>query len=296
MGQTLILGLMTGGIYGLFALGIALVYRGSRTFNFAQGEIGTMGLFIAFGLVERVGLPWLVGALVAILAAALVGFVFERLVVRVMIDASRVAVAVGSVGLLMLLLAVEFKIVTVSARSLRAPIGGVGKEILGVVVSPTHMLSIGVAALVAVGLALMLKKTDFGLGVLAAAQDPVAVRLVGVPLARVSGFVWAMGAALSALAALLVEPTVGVFAPGYASELFLKGLAAAVVGGLTSLPGAFVGGLVVGVTEAGVSRVFASAAFPGIKSLTVLGLILCVLLFRPGGLLSGLVAKGESAS
>ncbi|MFA5787408.1 MAG: branched-chain amino acid ABC transporter permease [Actinomycetota bacterium] len=295
MGQTLILGLIAGGIYGLFALGIVLVYRGSGTLNFAQGEIGTMGLFVAFMLVERAHLPWLAGAAVAIAAAAAVGIAFERLIVRLMLNATRVAVAVGSVGLLMFLLAVELKIFSASPRTLRAPIGGVGKEILGVVVSPTHVLSLVVTVVVALGLAWMLKKTDFGLGVLAAAQDPVAVRLVGVPLARVSAFVWGAGAAVSALAALLVEPTVSVFTPGFASELFLRGLAAAVVGGLTSLPGAFVGGLVVGVVEAGAGRVFAASSLPGLKSLTVLVLILAVLLVRPRGLVAGLKSKEEAA-
>jgi branched-chain amino acid transport system permease protein len=92
------------------------------------------------------------------------------------------------------------------------------------------------------GLQAALRRTDFGLGILAAAQDPAAVRLVGVPLSRISLTIWGAGAALAALASLLVEPTVGVFGPGYASELYVVGLAAAVVGGLNSLPGAVVAG------------------------------------------------------
>ena len=104
-------------------------------------------------------------------------------------------------------------------------------------------------------------------------------------LARVSAFVWGAGAALSAVAALLIEPTIGVIAPGALAGLFVSGLAAALVGGLTSLSGAFVGGLVVGIGEAMAGHFVQSATVPGVSALVVLGAILVVLLARPGGLL-----------
>lgn len=286
MGQTLVFGLVAGGIYGLFAVGIVLVYRGSGVINFAQGEIGTFALFIAWYLVTDRGMPWLVGALAAVLVAAAIGGGFERVVVRPMIDGSKVAVAVATVGLLGFLLALELRLFTASPRSIAGPISGLGVKVAGVYVSPTQLLSLVVTLAVAGGLAAMLKRTDFGLGVLAAADDPVAVRLVGVPLAKVSGFIWSAGAAVAALAALLIEPTVGVFVPGFASELFLRGMAAAVVGGLKSLPGAFVGGLVVGLIEAGAGQWLGDLDVPGVQVLSVFVLILLVLLFRPQGILS----------
>lgn len=294
MGQVLIFGLIAGGIYGLFAVGVVLVYRGSGAINFAQGEIGTLSLFLAWYLITDRGYPWLVGAVAAIALATGVGWAFERVVVRPMIDASRVAVAVATVGLLGLLLAVELRLFSDSPRAIGGPIGGLGVKVAGVFVSPTQILSLVVTVAVAAGLAALLKRTDFGLGVLAAAEDPVAVRLVGVPLARVSGFIWAAGAGTAALAALLIEPTIGVFVPGFASELFLRGLAAAVVGGLRSLQGAFVGGLVVGLIEAGAGRWAGDLSLPGVRVLSVFLLILGVLLFRPQGLL-GQRLRGLSA-
>lgn len=294
MGQVIVFGLVAGGIYGLFAVGIVLVYRGSGVINFAQGEVGTLALFLAWYLITDRGWPWLAGAVAAIALAAGVGWAFERLVVRPMIDASRVAVAVATVGLLGFLLALEFKLFSESPRAIAGPIGGLGVKVAGVFVSPTQILALVVTVAVAGGLALLLKRTDFGLGVLAAAEDPVAVRLVGVPLARVSGFIWAAGAATAALAALLIEPTIGVFVPGFASELFLRGMAAAVVGGLKSLPGAFVGGLVVGLIEAGAGRWLSDLSLPGIQVLSVFTLILVVLLFRPQGIL-GQKIRGVAA-
>src|SRR5437868_1210535 len=138
--------MLSGGIYALFAVGIVLVYRGSGVLNFAQGEVGTAGLFLATWLVVDHHLPWIVGAL-----------------------------------------------------------------------------------------ATLLRRTDFGLGVLAAAQDSAAARLVGVPVNRVAAFVWGTGAALSTIGCLLIAPGLGAFSVGAVSRLFLFGLAAAVLGGLTSL-------------------------------------------------------------
>lgn len=295
MGEVLVLGLISGGIYGLLAVGIVLVYRGSGALNFAQGEIGTLGLYVAAYLVMDNDLPWMVGAIAALAVAAAIGVGFERLVVRRMVEASRVSVAVATVGLLSFLIAVEFKAFTGSPRTLRGPIEGVGIEVFGVFVSPTQLLSLLVTAAVGVALAALLKRTDFGLGVLAAAQDPAAVRLVGVPLNRVSAFVWGAGAAISALAALLIEPTVGVFAPGFATDLFLRGLAAAIIGGLLSLPGAFVGGIVLGIVEALGGDLLAETGLPGVKTLTVFVVLLVVLLARPQGLLEGIRRSGAQA-
>jgi branched-chain amino acid transport system permease protein len=106
------------------------------------------------------------------------------------------------------------------------------------------------------------------------------VRLVGVPLSRVTLTVWSVGAGLSGLAALLVEPSVGVISPGYASELFVIGLAAAVIGGLTSLPGAFVGGVVLGLAQSASSRYLGSFGVNGLQYIVVLTILLVVLLGR----------------
>jgi branched-chain amino acid transport system permease protein len=162
---------------------------------------------------------------------------------------------------------------------------GRGFSVAGVIVSRTQVLSLFVVILIGLALAALLRRTDFGLGVLASADDPVAVRLVGVKLWQVSAFTWGLGAALSAIAALLIAPTVGVFTPGFASEMFVKALAAALIGGLVSLPGAFVGGIAVGLIEAGALKLFNDSALPGVEILAVFVTIVVVLVVRPQGLL-----------
>jgi branched-chain amino acid transport system permease protein len=284
-GQNLVLGLVEGGIYGLLAVGIVLVYRGSRVLNFAQGELGTVALIVAWYLTTDRGLPWIVGAVAGVLAATAVGLGFERLIVRPMAESSRISVAVATVGLLLFLLAFGFRVFGESPRTVRAPIAGLGVHVAGVIVSPTQLLSLVVTLAVGAGLALLLQRTDFGLGVLAAADDPTAVRLVGLSLSKVSAFTWGTGAAISAMAALLIEPTIGNFVPGFASELFVFALAAALVGGLSSLPGAFLGGLIVGLLKVFVTAATITSSLPGVPILAVFALILVVLLARPGGIL-----------
>jgi branched-chain amino acid transport system permease protein len=247
--------------------------------NFAQGEIGTVALFVAWYLTTERKLPWVVGALGGIAVATVLGLAFERVIVRKMADASRI-----SVGLLLFLLALNFRVFGESPRTVEAPISGIGLSIAGVIVSPTRLLALAVTLAIGAGLALLLQKTDFGLGVLAAADDPTAVRLVGVSLAKVSAFTWGTGAGISAVAALLIEPSIGSFVPGFASELFVFALAAALVGGLSSLPGAFIGGLVVGLLKVFVVAGTITSSLPGIPVLAVFALILAVLLLRPGGL------------
>ncbi len=278
MGQVLVLGLIAGGIYALFAVGIVLVYRGSGVLNFAQGEIGTAALLAAYVVVNDLGAPWIVGALVAIVVAAALGGGFEFLVVRRMISSDPVSTAVATVGFTLALVSLEIIYVGDSGKVLDNPFTR-GTEVFGVVVYPHQVLAVLIAVALGFGLQRVLRRTDFGLGILAAAQDPDAVRLVGVPLSRVSLVVWGLGGALSGLAALLAEPTVGLITPGFASEFFVFGLAAAVIGGLDSLPGAVLGALGLGIAEA-VEQRYLSLDVPGERYLLLLAAVLIALLSR----------------
>ncbi len=286
MAQVLVIGLVEGTLFGLLAVGITLIHRGTGSINFALGEIGTFGLYIAWYLSIDQGLPWIVGAAGAVSGSVALSVAFERVVVRPMKVRNPLAISVATVGLLTALLSFEFQQFGESPREVPVPIHGLGLRIAGVNVSPTQLLSLAVVAALALGLGQFLRRTDFGLGVLAAAQDPDATRLVGVPLRRVTAFVWGAGGAVAALAALFVAPTVGVLTPGFAStHLFVVALIAAVVGGLSSLPGAFVGGLALGVFKSGVLRVFSESALPGKEYLVYLAIGVAVLLFRPNGIL-----------
>jgi branched-chain amino acid transport system permease protein len=293
--EALIIGLVQGGAYGLIALGLVLAYRGSRVLNFAQAEIGTASLFIAWIVSGALHQPYWMGALAAIASALIIGLTFERFVVRPMASASRLSVAVATIGLFGLLIALEAYLNGPTPRFLSPPIPGRGWLIAGFYVSPTQFLTFGVIAVVALALTAFFRYTDFGLGVLASAQDSTAARLVGVPVSRVSMFTWGVAAVLSALAALLIEPTITLIAPnGIGTRLFICGLAAALLGGMTSLPGAFVGGLLVGVLTSEASQL-APSGIPGAFTVVLFVIVMAVLIFRPQGLLGKPVARAETA-
>jgi len=283
--QPLVLGVIAGSIYALIALGITLVYKASRVLNFAQAEVGTLTLYATWWVTVRQHQSWWLGALASIAGAVVIGLVFERLVIRRMLTASRVTVAVATIGLFSLTIAVELTLFAGTIYILPPPISSGGVSVAGVYVNANQWLALGVVAVVAVALAAFLRYTDFGLAVLASADDPVAAQLMGAPRGRISAFTWGTAGALSALAVLLIEPTVGVLAPGAFNGLFIGGLTAALVGGLTSLPGAFVGGLVVGVAEAEVKAHLVLQSIPSFQVTAMLIIVLLVLLLRPQGLL-----------
>jgi branched-chain amino acid transport system permease protein len=202
-------------------------------------------------------------------------------------EATRLSVAIATVGLLTVIFSVENIFFGPAPRTVPPPIPGFGVQVAGVFVSPTQQLALVAIPVLGLGLTVFLRYTDFGLAVLAAAQDATAARLVGVRLARVSAFTGGVGAGISAVAALLISPTIGVgVVPGILSGLFVNALAAALVGGLTSLPGAFVGGVVIGLVESLAFQVGINFPdYPGFRVLAVFIVILLFLLFRPRGLL-----------
>jgi branched-chain amino acid transport system permease protein len=283
--QALVVGLITGGIYGLYALGLVLVYKGSGVLNFAQAELGTFTLFLCQVLVTNHGQPYVVGALGAIAAAVAMGVVFERLAVWPLRAAPRITVAVATIALLSLLIALELTVFGLLPRQLDPAIHGAGWRVFEVVVTPTQAVSLLFVLAIGLGLAAFLRFTDFGLAVVAAAQDQEAVRFLGIRLARLSLFTWGLAAALSAIAALLIQPSVGVVSPSAFGGIFIKALGAALIGGLTSMPGAFAGGLVVGVADAEIRHLTVHSSLVGLPELVIFVAVVATLMFRPRGLL-----------
>jgi branched-chain amino acid transport system permease protein len=202
-----------------------------------------------------------------------------------MVTVSRVTVSVATIGLFSLILSIELALFSGTIYLLPPPIKHGGVFVSGAFVSASQWLALGVVAFIALALGAFLRWTDFGLAVQASADDPVAARLMGVPQAKVSAFTWGTACALSAVAVLFIEPTVGALSPGGFNGLFIGGLTAALVGGLTSLPGAFLGGLAVGIAEAEVTAHLNFSSIPSLNVTAMLVIVLVILLVRPQGLL-----------
>jgi branched-chain amino acid transport system permease protein len=285
--QSLAIGVTTGAAYGMVALGLVLIYKSSGVFNFAQGEFGTVALYALY-LLDFETSYWLalVGALVV---AGLMGFLTERLVIRPLFTAPRVILLVATAGVALFAIGIEIWYTGAQARGVAKLFDRVDRvEVLGRQISDQRLLLVATLVVLAVLLGLFFTRTNLGLAILGASQEPTATELVGISVRRLSSFTWVLAALLGGLAALIIVPDEpGSFGPGFMTTNYLiAAFTAAVLGGMTSLPGAFVGGVIVGIIQSVATSAEIFQDIPGTPSVLVtFCVLLVVLLVRPQGLL-----------
>ena len=286
--SAILLGLIQGAVIGLVALGIVLVYKGSRVFNFAQAELGTVAAFFLYFLIDVVNIPYLVALPLALVGIGIVGFLMERLIVRPLFDAPRVTLLVATAGVTLLFIALELIIGHTQTRILAKAADGTAFSILTVSFTFQRMIVIAAVVGLAIASAWFFKKTDLGLAVLATSQEPVATELVGIGTRRISSFVWVSAAVLGGIAGVLQGPDTLLYPAMMTREFLLLGLTAAVLGGITSLSGAFAGGLLIGGLNglgSWAQGQFASVGkVPAFPEVLVFVVLLAVLSVRPRGL------------
>jgi branched-chain amino acid transport system permease protein len=284
--EALVIGIIAGAAYGLLALGLVLIYKSSGVFNFAQGEFGTVAIYVLYLLHFHV--PYGVALAGALLAAVLMGLLVERLVIRPLFDAPRVTLLVATAGVALLATAIEIWFGEATARPIARALPTLDRvTVLGVQISDQRLLLVGALALLALLLALFFRRTNLGLAILGASQEPTATELMGISVRRLSTLTWAIAALLGGLAGVLAVPEGGAFAPGALTVAFLiPAFTAAVLGGMTSLPGAVLGGVIVGVVESVATSASVFDDVPGSAgTLLVFVVLLAVLTVRPQGLL-----------
>lgn len=286
----IVIGIIQGAVIGLLAIGIVLVYKGSRVFNFAQAEFGSVAAFFLLFLSDRMGFPYLPSIILSLIMIAAVGWVMERLVVRPLFDAPRVTLLVATAGVALLAIALELKLGGTQIHQLAPIKGGRAFGLFGTSVSYQQLITLFVLGGLAAGLAYFFNKTDLGLAVLATSQESVATELVGIGTRRMSSFIWVFAAVLGGIAGILQAPDTTFTAGFMTLNYLLLGFTAAVVGGITSLAGAFLGGQLIGIVQA-LASYFDSQyihdrfEIPGLPDLMIFILLVTILIVRPKGLL-----------
>jgi branched-chain amino acid transport system permease protein len=287
LSRVLVLGIINGAIYSLIAIGLVLVYKASGVFNFAQGEFGTVAIYGAYAAISIFHLPYGIGLVVGLAAALATGLVTERFVIRPLFDAPRVTLLVATAGVALLAIGVEFW------RTANSPLRFFDAIIdtpssldrvspFGVAVSDQRLITLLVLAVAAVLLFLFFR-SPLGLAVLAASQEPIASELVGVSVRRISTITWGLAALLGGAAGLLYAGG-AQFSPGLITgTVLIPGFTAAIVGGITSLPGAAAGGILVGVLQA-LGSLSTFESIKGASFVSVFLVLLVVLQIRPQGL------------
>ena len=283
--QLLLSGISHGCVYGLIALGFVLVYKATEMLNFAQGELMMLGAFVAFTLINLVGLPFIAGFALTLVVMLAFGMALERGVLRPMIGEPPFAVLMLTIGLGFVLRAVASAVWGNEPRTLDVPFAGELLAIGGLVAGYDSLVVIGGTALLCVALWLFFRFSRIGIAMQAASQNQLAAYYCGVPVKRITSLVWGISAAISATAGVLVAP-IALIDPAM-GLVGIKAFAAAIVGGFGSLPGAIVGGLVIGVAEQFVGLYLP----PGLGEVSAFVILLAMLFVRPQGIFASLQAK-----
>lgn len=286
MTAVLISGVFVGLVYGLLAIGLIVVYRTSRIVNFAYGEMGMLCAFVYtdIRLGSDAALPQhrsvFLALPVALSLGAAIGVAMELAIARPLRNQATLNGLVGTIGVSLLILTFAVQRYGLRVRQPAPLTTYSGFRVGGLTISGSQLLILASAAVILTALGALYRFTSLGQRLRATAIDPEAAALVGVNTNAISTGTWALAGALSALSAILIAPLVAMSVL-FMTLLTLRSFAAALVGGLTSLPGGFVAGLLLGVLEAVVAF---KSPLGGVTDLVVAGGILALMLVRPAGL------------
>lgn len=278
--QLLISGAAQGCIYGLIALGFVLIYKATETVSFAQGDLMMVGAFGGLLTMTLLGFPFWLSVIAAILGMGLFGIVLERLVIRPILGQPAFSIVMLTIGVGYFLRGVITMIPNIGTETHTLPVPYAGQVLkLGaLVISAEQIVVIAATAVLCAVLFTMFRYSKLGIAMQAASQNQLAAYYMGIPVKRLNGLVWGLAAGVAAIAGLLLAPI--TFVHANMGFIGLKAFPAAVVGGFGSLPGAIVGGLIIGIVEA-VAGFYLPEGFKDIAPYIV---VLLMLVLKPNGL------------
>ncbi|MDC0239049.1 branched-chain amino acid ABC transporter permease [Candidatus Thioglobus sp.] len=281
--QLLIVGISQGCIYGLMALGFVMIYKATEMINFAQGDMMMLGSFVAWTLIMDLGIPFWLGVPATLIIMASFGALVDILIVRRVIGQPQFAVIILTLGLGIIFRAAAGMIWGQVPLTIDSPISG-SSSFYGIVIGNERLVIIAVTAVLIAILWAYFRYSKWGIAMKAASQNQLAAYYSGIPVRVIISAVWAVAAAISALAGILLAP-ITLIEP-MNGLLGIKAFAAAVIGGFGSMPGAILGGLIVGIIEP-----FAAAYVPAVKGSLIYVVMLIVLALRPQGLFAQIHKK-----
>ncbi len=279
--QQLINGISLGSIYALIALGYTMIYGIIKLINFAHGDIYMLGAYFGFFATTQLGLSFIPAIILAMACAALAGIIIERVAYKPMRNAPRIAILITAIGVSFFLEYTMILLVSPQPRTFPAVFTPVVYKIGSLVVNSQQIVILASAVILMAVLTFIVNKTKAGKAMRAVSFDTDAARLMGINIDRVISTTFALGSALAAAGGVLVgvyynsiDPLMGMM-PG------LKAFVAAVLGGIGIIPGAMMGGIILGVVEAMVSGFISST----LRDAAAFGILILILLYKPSGLL-----------
>lgn len=279
LAQLTLNGIAVGAIYALVALGLVLIYKATEVLNFAHGDLLMVSAFSAWGLITVAGLPFWLAALTTMLLSAALAYGLDAMIIRRITGQPQFAGVMLTIALAFMIRGLVSMLYGPQSRTYNTPWSGQTLQAGGVAIAHLQLVILGVALLVTVLLFLFFRNTRLGVAMQAASQNQLAAYLNGVRVKRVNSQVWALAGATAGLAGVLLAPITLVDISLW--TVTLKALAALVLGGFGSIPGAIVGGLLIGLIEQ-----YAGVYLPdGFKDLVAYLVLIGVLIIRPRGLM-----------
>lgn len=279
--EQLINGLRTGSIYALIAIGYTMVYGIAKMINFAHGDIIMVGAYALYFSISVLGLPVPIALLITVIICGVLGVMIEKVAYKPLRSAPPLAVLITAIGMSFFLQSESLLIFGSTPIPFQSVIPNVNISIGPVVISSITVVTLIVTAIAMILLTLFVNKTKLGSAMRAVSEDKGAAELMGINVNSTISMTFAIGSALAAVAGVLyicqyqsMKPTLGAL-PG------IKAFVAAVLGGIGSIPGAMIGGILLGLIES-VSKAYISTE---LADAIVFGVLIVVLLFRPSGLL-----------
>lgn len=279
--QTLISGLSLGSIYALIALGYTMVYGIAKMLNFAHGDIIMVGAYTAIVVVFNLGLPPVFAVLLSIVVCAALGILIERLAYKPLRQEPPLSVLITAIGVSYLLQNLSLLIFGSEQKAFPKLVTLPTFEVGGVVIDGITLLTLGITGMIMIGLTLFISKTRIGKAMRAVSEDKEAAGLMGISTNRTITITFAIGSALAAVASLFYGITYVYIKPTTGSMPGIKAFTAAVFGGIGSIPGAMLGGIMLGLIEQ-FSKTYVSTLW---ADAIVFGVLVVVLVVRPTGLL-----------
>lgn len=278
--QQLINGIALGSIYALVALGYTMVYGTIRLINFAHGDIFMMGAFFGYYLVSSLGMNVYLAMLVAMAFCAILGVVIERIAYKPLRNSTRVAALITAIGVSYLLQNAMVYFVGPEVKPFPSTVTNQIFRVFGLVVNTKQILVLVITLSLMVILQLIVKKTKIGKAMRAVAVDAEAAQLMGINVDQVISVTFAIGSGLAGIAGVLVGVYYNSISPLMGTAYGLKAFVAAVVGGVGSIPGAMIGGYLIGLLE----TVVTFLGWSTYRDAAVYGLLIIILLVLPAGL------------
>lgn len=292
--QVVLAGLVTGSLYGLLALGIVLIYRTTGVLNFAYGTIGAVCACFMYVLVSERNINFWVALVATLVFAAALGIALERLFARPVLRAPVFTKAIATLALALVLQTIAQQIwpELTQPEHFATPFEGHAWRVGGVYISLIAVIVLAVTGAIMLALSLFLTRTRLGIAMRATADRLDVARLMGVPVGAIFLLVWALSALVAACCGVLLASQQSLIDVQFMDPILILAFVGAVLGGLESLPGALLGGILVGLVDNLLALALAghhvgplAISDPGIRQTLIFGGFVLVLLLRPQGLL-----------